>query len=263
VRYTYMAIVAFMLMAGQTKAQEPNPPASQSAPKQSLTPEQIIQQFAQKETEFYDAWMQYVYTQTSVIRVVSVDGRPTKETMKIVSEVVFNDDGTREVRTVRSSGRLKSVGFTQEDEEILKNINPFALTGAELPLYNLKYQGKERADELTCYVFSVKPKSMKKGKLYFQGKIWVDDQDLQIVKTVGKPVPETANNRFPEFETIRQVIDNKYWFPVWTHAEDDLHYPGQVVRIEETITYDDYRKFRTSAKIVPESPTLSEPQESK
>ncbi len=101
---------------------------------------------------------------------------------------------------------------------------------------------------------------MKGGRLYFQGKIWVDDQDLQIVKTVGKAVPQTAHSQFPEFETIRQMIDNKYWFPVWTHADDNLRYPGETVRIEETITYDDYRKFRSEAKIVPESPKLSKPE---
>lgn len=259
---TFFAFVALMVWIGQSYAQAPNPPESQSASKKDLTPEQVIQQFAQKEAEFYEAWMQYMYTQTSVIRVVSVDGVPARESMKIVTEVVFNDDGSREVRILRQSGMLKSVEYSKEDQEILDNINPFALTAKDLPLYNLKYQGKEKADELDCYVFSVKPKSMKKGRLYFQGKIWVDDQDLQIVKTVGKPVPETADNRFPEFETIRQFIDGKYWFPVWTHADESLRYPGGTVRIEETITYDNYRKFRAEAKIVPESPTLSEPEES-
>ena len=262
-RHLYFAFIVATLMTGPAAAESPDPPASQTSSKQALAPEQIIEQFTRKETEFYDAWMQYIYTQTSVIRVLSVNGRPTKETLRIISEVVFNDDGTREVKTIRSSGRLSSLEFSKEDKEIIENINPFAITAAELPLYNLKYLGKEKADELDCYVFSVKPKSMKKGKIYFQGKIWVDDVDLQIVKTVGKPVPQTANNQFPEFETIRQIVDDKYWFPAWTHAEDTLRFPADVVRIEETITYDNFRKFRISAKIVPESPTLSEPEESK
>jgi outer membrane lipoprotein-sorting protein len=55
------------------------------------------------------------------------------------------------------------------------------LTKSELPLYNLKYEGKEKADELDCYVFSVSPKSTKGGRMYFKGKIWVDDRDLQVV----------------------------------------------------------------------------------
>ncbi len=248
-----MPIVAAILLGGcfsqaQTQPQ-PAPQSTVTASKGDLLPEQIIQKFAEKEAEFYEAWMQYTYTQTASIRVLSVDGVPQKEVMTLVSEVIFNDDGTREVRPLRSSGRLKSIVFTREDAEVIDNINPFALTTKELPLYNLKYQGKEKVDELECYVFSVTPKSTKKGRLYFEGKIWVDDQDLQVVRTIGKAVPQTRENQFPEFETIRQVIDDKYWFPVWTHADSKLRFPEQTVRVEETITYDDYKKFASKATI--------------
>jgi hypothetical protein len=258
-----MAIM--MLMAGLSWAQTPETPKTPSsdraASRKSLTPEEIIQQFAKKETEFYEAWIQYMYTQTAVIRVLSDNGAPKNETLRIISEVVFNDDGTREVRTVQRSGGLRAVGFTDEDKQILENIHPFALTEKEIPLYNLKYEGKERADELECHVFSVKPKKMQRGQLYFQGKIWVDDQDLQIVKTVGKAVPQTADNQFPEFETIRQVIDNKYWFPVWTYADSNLNFSGRIVRIEETITYDEYKRFRTKARILSATPSPDAEQE--
>ena len=133
-------------------------------------------------------------------------------------------------------------------------MHPFALTAKEIPLYILKYQGKEKIDELNCHVFSVKPKKINKGKMYFEGKIYVDDQDLQIVKTVGKAVPQTAQNQFPEFETIRQMVDGKYWFPVWTHADSRLYFPGNTVRIEETITYDDYKMFSTKTRILSSAP---------
>jgi hypothetical protein len=235
----------FLVAAGASAIGQGQP---QNAPRK-MTPEEIIQKFSEKETEFYDAWMQYTYTQTASIRVVSVDGRPRRERMTIVSEIVFNDDGTREVRTLRSSGRLLSVEFTEEDKEVINNINPFALTANELPLYKLEYQGKEMVDELDCYVFSVKPKSLKGGRMYFEGKIWVDDVDLQVVRTMGKPVPQTRNSKFPEFETIRQVIDNQYWFPVWTHADSVLAFSNADVRIEETITYDNYKKFGSKATI--------------
>ena len=149
------------------------------------------------------------------------------EGMALVYEVVFNDDGSRELELIRGSGALGSVQFTEEDKEVIQNINPFALTTSELPLYNLKYEGKEKVDELDCYVFSVSPKSTSGGRLFFKGKISVDDRDLQVVKTVGMAVPQTRDNQFPEFETIRQMIDNKYWFPVWTHADSQLKFPGR------------------------------------
>jgi hypothetical protein len=263
-RHACISVVAFIILSAYGNS-APGPQsgtgsAVQSSPKEEPTPDQVIQQFTQKESEFYEAWMQYTYTQTSTIHVLAVDGRPPerKESMLIVSEVVFNDDGTREVRTIRRSGRLRSVGFTEEDNEVLENINPFALTKDQLSMYDLKYQGKEKVDELECYVFSVKPKNMRKDRLYFEGRIWVDDVDLQVVRTVGKPVPQSRDNKFPEFETLRQIIDNKYWFPVWTHAESDLRFPNNTVRIEETITYDNYRKFGSDATIKYGAPNPSE-----
>jgi hypothetical protein len=264
VRYACVSLAVAILLGGYASSQTPTPSASpstaQTAPKGDLTPEQIIQKFAEKESEFYEAWMQYTYTQTASIHILSVDGAPQKESMTLVFEVVFNDDGSREVRLLRRNGRLRSVQYTDEDQEVIMNINPFALTTKELPLYSLKYQGKEKVDELECYVFSVKPKSTKRGRLYFEGKIWVDDQDLQVVRTIGKPVPQSRENQFPEFETIRQVIDDQYWFPAWTHADSKLVFPGQTVRVEETITYDDYKRFRSKATIRYESPN---PPESK
>ncbi len=54
-------------------------------------------------------------------------------------------------------------------------------------------------DEINCYKFAVKPKTMVKGERYFEGDIWVDDRDLQIVKTYGKGVgiveQETTSSR--------------------------------------------------------------------
>ncbi len=228
--------------------------AGQTAPKPStqtanLTPDEVIKAFSAKETDFYEAWMQYTYRQLATIRVLSVDGRTRNEGMKIISEIFFRDDGTRDVRVVERTGQLRSVGWTREDAEVINNIQPFALTAKELPLYDLKYDGKEKVDELECYVFSVKPKKTRGDRLYFQGKIWVDDIDLQIVRTVGKPVPQRRDNQFPEFETIRQVIDNQYWFPVWTHALSTLRFSGENVKVEETITYEDYKRFGSKTKI--------------
>ncbi len=242
--------------AQERTADQPQSHAETSQAK-DLTPEEIIRRFSAKETEFYEAWMEYAYHQIAVVRVVSVNGVPKREAMTTISDIVFNDNGSREVQVRRRAGDLRSVIYTMEDEEVINNLQPFALTKKELPEYNLSYKGKERIDELNCHVFSVTPKSLKGKRLYFEGKIWVDDQDFQIVRTVGKPVPQKKNNQFPEFETIRQMIDNKYWFPVWTHAASDLPFGSDVIRIEETITYEDYKRFASKATIkfgTPENP---------
>jgi hypothetical protein len=231
-----------------SSADNPQIQAGSIKPKEP-TPEEIIRSFSSKETEFYNAWMQYTYHQVAEVKVLSVNGMPRNEKMVTISDIVFKDNGSREIQILHRIGDLKSVIYTPKDDDVINNLQPFALTERELPEYNLSFQGKEKVDELSCYVFSVSPKSLKGKKIYFEGKIWVDDRDLQIVRSVGKPVPQKSNNLFPDFETIRQMIDHKYWFPVWTHSESQLHFTADTVHIEETITYDDYKKFASKATI--------------
>jgi outer membrane lipoprotein-sorting protein len=225
-------------------------PAAEAPQVKDISEAEIIRQFSARETAAYEAWMQYTYHQVAEVRVNSVNGVPTRESMTTISDIIFKDDGTREVQVKRRAGNLRSVVYTMNDEQVINDLQPFALTEKELPLYNLSYVGKERIDELNCYVFSVAPKSTKGKRLFFQGRIYVDDRDLQIVRTVGKPVPQKrGGEQFPEFETIRQIIDKEYWFPVWTHAESHLRFDSDTVHIEETITYSDYKRFASKTTI--------------
>lgn len=254
IRFVAILIVLTALLWIQAPGRAQNSPGADAqtapAPAEEMQPDEIIRRFAAKETEFYEAWKQYSYHQVAEVEVLSVNGLPKHETMTTVSDIVFNDNGSRDILVRRRAGTLESVIYTMQDEEVINNLQPFALTEKELPEYDLKYLGKERVDELECYVFSITPKNLKGKRLYFQGKIWVDDHDLQIVRTVGKPVPQKKNDQFPEFETIRQMVDKRYWFPVWTHAESYLKFSADEVHIEETIAYSDYKRFGSKAKII-------------
>jgi hypothetical protein len=252
-----IALLLLVILSGLVPAESANQAQSADKPQTQAetatakepTPEEIIRKFSAKETEFYEAWKQYTYHQVAEVKVNAVNGIPKNEKMTTISDIVFKDNGSREIQIRRRIGDLRSVVYTPQDDEVINNLQPFALTEKELPEYNLSYQGKENVDELTCYVFSVSPKNLKGKKFYFDGKIYVDDRDLQIVRTVGKPVPQKKDNLFPDFETIRQRIDNKYWFPVWTHSESNLHFSTNTVHIEETITYEDYKRFASKATI--------------
>jgi hypothetical protein len=109
--------------------------------------------------------------------------------------------------------------------------------------------GKQNADEISCFVFSVKPKKLAPGKRYFEGQIWVDDRDYQIVKTYGKGVGKAGDQQFPKFETLREQIDGKYWFPTYTHADDTLHFKDHPQKIRMLVTYKDYKKFEGKSTI--------------
>ena len=143
--------------------------------------------------------------------------------------------------------------MTSADFDDIENRLPFVLTSDEIDQYDILYVGQQPEDELHCYVFDIAPKKIEKKQRYFQGRIWVDDKDFQIVKTYGQTVPQIHNksneNLFPKFTTWREQIDGKYWFPTYTFAEDTLHFRDQDVKIREVIKYTDYRKFGSKTKI--------------
>jgi TonB family protein len=163
---------------------------------------------------------------------------------------------------------LSEITITVQDLEDLGGVNPFALEASKLNAYNFKYVGKEKIDELDLYVFDVAPKVMPDPKKikerFFQGRIWVDTQDLQIVKAKGKGVPEDKNNKYPTFETYREQIDGKYWFPTYTYADDELTFgSGQVVHVRELIKYSDFVQGHGKVTIteVGDAPAVSEKPE--
>ena len=120
-------------------------------------------------------------------------------------------------------------------------------------------------DELHTYVFEIAPKRIEKNKRYFQGRIWVDDHDFQIVKTYGKTVPDirkkNGENLFPKFTTYREQIDGKYWFPTYTRADDTLHFSNQDVRIREVVKYTNYKRFGSNVKITYEGQEVKKSQD--
>jgi len=167
---------------------------------------------------------------------------------ELVSDIIFSPDGKRTEKVVFAPVSTLSdyLLLTPEDEQDLRNVQPFVLTTDEIPEYDIQYLGKQNVDEISCYVFSVKPKKLIRGKRYFEGQIWVDDRDLQIVKTYGKGVGQLKRNedqQFPMFETYREQIDGKYWFPTYTHADDTLHFKDHPQKIRMLVTYKDYKRF--------------------
>lgn len=221
------------------------------------SPEEIIQRFAAKEAEFAEVWKNYTYVQYITMEVLDRRGRAT-ERQEYKVEVYFTTAGQRKTRILSQRGALQSVRVTDEDLEDALHRQPFVLTTSEVPHYEIQYEGEERVDELDTYVFDVKPRGTKEGKRYFKGRIWVDTQDLQIVKTSGKIVPDHRDNKFPKFETIREQIDGKYWFPTWTEADDVLRFGGlggyRDVHVRELITYEDFKKFEVGTSITYDKP---------
>ena len=172
-------------------------------------------------------------------------------------DILYDDKGSRiEKVTYAPLNTLKSLIVTKEDIEGFRNIQPFVLTTDELPEYEITYLGHVAVDEITAYVFRIRPKEIEKNKQYFQGEVWVDDRDLQIVKSNGKQVPQDKThhgqeNLFPRFTTWREQVDGKFWFPTYTMADDTLYFSnGPPIHMKEVVRYTDYKQFKSGSRIL-------------
>lgn len=238
-------------LRAETNCEEGNGPLKTAQPN-GITPQEIIQKFAAKEAIFKEARNHYTYTQEIVVQ--TLDGGTVDGEFRQKEDILYDDKGNRiEQVTYAPQNTLQRIMMTKEDFDDFRNRLPFVMTTEDLPEYDVLYAGQQHVDELDTYVFDLAPKKIQKDKRYFQGRIWVDDHDLQIVKTYGKSVPDirkkNQENLFPKFTTWRQQIDNVYWFPVYTRADDVLHFSMGDVHIREIVKYEDYKRFGSKVKI--------------
>jgi hypothetical protein len=248
-----------MLLSLPAVAQKGEGPLDPSQPV-GITPQEIIQKFAARETQFKAARDNYTYRQSIKVETPDDGGR-----FEQIWDVLFDDQGRRVENVVFApQSSLQLVSMSREDFEDIRNVLPFVLTSAEIPLYDISYVGRQQQDELTTYVFDVRPRQIDPRKRYFDGRIWVDDHDFQIVKTKGRTVPEFRSkkgkagqeNLFPAFTTWREQVDGQYWFPTYTRADDTLQFTTGPVRIRETIKYTNYKRFGSKVRITYEGQEL-------
>ena len=213
----------------------------------------IVAAFTAKEAQFRKALTLYSFKRDAVIQSLGMGGQVIGEYHR-VSSFTFDDQGNR-FEKISFFPMPSYGGVTTEDLDDLGGINPFALEPSKIDRYNIRYSGKEKIDELNLYVFDVTPRVMpdpkKTKERLFSGRIWVDDQELQIVKTRGKGVPETKINKFPNVETYREQFSGKFWFPTYSYADEELVFPnGETLHIRMQIRYSDFAPARADVKVV-------------
>jgi hypothetical protein len=229
-----------------------------SAP--ATPPDEIIRKFAAKETEFQEALNHYTYRRVAKVQTVDDDNKVDGEYYE-VDDVIFDSQGKRTEKVVFAPGStLQRVMMSPSDFQDIQHGYPFVLTAQDIGAYNVKYVGRQKVDDVDCYVFEVGPKQIEKGKRYLDGRIWVDATDLQIVVTNGRMVPDDTRkgkeDLHPPFMTWRAQVDGHYWFPVYTKGEGELHFSGgngymaEDVHIRDIIKYTDYKRFGSSSKII-------------
>jgi hypothetical protein len=230
----------FLALAGASAAwaqqpgpiQPPAPPAIKRIPLHPefppppLAPEQIIQRFTANEEKYKAAFAKYGYVQTIEVEERGSGGAPNG-LYTVKAEVYLKPDGERYERILsRSTSTLQVLHLSSQDLEVLAEMPPFPLAGNAAADYKFDYRGTEKLDELMTYVFGVEPKSVAAGKPLFSGLVWVDNEDLAIVKSYGQfltgVAKDTGSLPFSFFETYRENTEGKYWFPTYTRSDDEV-----------------------------------------
>src|SRR4029077_12864700 len=198
------------------------PPAGKPEPP-TLPPDEIIRRFAAKEDDMHRAIMGYTFQKDVRLQEIGPDNKPAGQ-LEIVTQMRIAPDGKMYEKPVsRQPSTLHFLDLQRGDSDLLAPTPLFPLTTAMLPKYEITYGGKQPLDELSAYYFTVKPRALDRARAYFSGVVWVDVQDLVIVKTMGKWVTElgdvTASNLpFSVFETYRQQVGKNLWFPAYSRS---------------------------------------------
>ena len=228
------------LLAPQARAQDPPP--------------NLAKLVAHRETETEIERNEYTYRQGVTIDELDDHGMARGQ-YRETRDVIFSPRHDRTEQMVGSaSNALKNLILTEEDFQDIRNIQPLVLTEDRLWNYETKPRGDETVDEVDCWVLQVRPRQILQGQRFFDGMIWVDKKDYNIVRMEGQAVPQIrttkTENMFPRFTTIRKPLDGKHWFPVYTYADDTLQFRTGPQRIRLRIAYSNYKRFGAESTLI-------------
>jgi hypothetical protein len=178
-------------------------PLDKSTP--AMPPDQIIQKFAAKESEFRQAMGQYTYTRSVKIETLNDDNQPDGAYQQVTDISYDGKNAKLEHVTFAPANTLERLIMTPSDMSDIEHRLPFVLTTEDLPLYNITYVGRQKVDDLDTYVFDVAPKKIEKGQRYIQGRIWVEQRDLQIVVVNAKNLPDDLRPGHEDRSTARRM----------------------------------------------------------
>jgi outer membrane lipoprotein-sorting protein len=250
-----LALIAFalistaLLTASKAHALNPGKPRA-FAFSQKRSPAEILAATAERGKELVAALRGYTYYAEMTIQTVSQADTITGKFYRF-SQISFDRNGNRQERVLENTSTLpKDVYIGTSSAYNLVSVYQFYLTPEALNQYEFNFVGREQIDELSAYVFDVKPRLKmpdpdKSSERYLKGRIWIDEQDLCVVKVAGEALPEQSERRTPKFETYFQNYD-KYWFPAYASADDTVKIGRYPTRVIVKVRFTSYKKVTTN-----------------
>jgi hypothetical protein len=214
----------------------------------SLPPAEIVQAFSKKEDLYQGARPQFAYRKTIRIQEFAPDGRPSGEFVATYDAVRSGDGKLYEKAIAAPQSSLQYLSFEPEDAQMLTHVPAYPVTAASLSKYDVKYLNTEKVDEVDCYIFQVSPKTLDRQHPLFDGVMWVDQKYLEVVKTYGKWVTDLGEIQpptlpFSMFETYRENVEGKYWFPDYSRADGTYKMKDRDIPIRVTIKWTNFKPF--------------------
>jgi hypothetical protein len=211
------------------------------------SPGEVLKRAAANEEKLQAAEVNYFYRQDILVQVFG-ENNSVRQQLHRVSEMTYDDLGNRNEKILEypSSQLTAALGVLQVDFKNLLGVNPFFLTTQSLPSYSTKFVRQEKIDDLNTYSFEVEPvavtKPKERGEHLFSGKVWVDDEDFQVVKMEGRALTaKDERARFPKFECYRENVEGNLWMPSTVYAKDVLEFPKYDIPIKIVIKYTGYK----------------------
>jgi len=140
--------------------------------------------------------------------------------MQLVS---LNDTASKGKKLFTTVGNFFSFGMQFLPDGFLQMIF-IDTNGFDKQHYNFDYVRREFLGEVRCLVFDVTPKE-KSGKGRFKGRIWVEDQDYNVVRFNGGYGGGGHTSFYFHFDSWRTNVQPGLWLPSFVYSEEkDLHY---------------------------------------
>lgn len=210
-------------------------------------PANLAKLVAHRETETEAERNEYTYRQTVTIEELDDHGGMRGQ-YRETRDIIFSPKHERTEQLIgKPQNGLKYLIMTEEDFRDIRDIQPLVLTEDRLWNYETKLRGEENIDGVDCWVMAVRPRQILEGQRFFDGLLWVDQKEYNIVRMQGQAVPQIrsmkSENLFPRFTTIRKPVDGKHWFPIYTYADDTLQFRTGPQRERLRISYSEYKRF--------------------
>jgi hypothetical protein len=194
------------------------------------------------------------YTFRRDVRIQTIDskGRVSGEYHRI-SDVLFDDSGARIERGLSLPN--PTLRKLMVSSEYVEDFSGAQLKGFELAKrdhYRIEPFMMDTIDGISMRVYRITPLNLNAERAaqarVFYGFAWVNQKTGKIVKIKGCALPDDKQ-RYPLFETQRELIDGVHLFPTLTVADDHLVFASHSVHVRMLITYTNYKKFASTVKI--------------